>query len=138
MSIKTTRRERLGLAGRKSRIVDPFLQTLVIPLPLVASAAEQATGITLPTNAAVFSVVVHITSASTGGSTHAIDLGIVGNADQLIDGAATTSAGYVGPTGGGGEGSSIVGGEEIAYQLGSADIVGYDGFAVITFVGDDD
>lgn len=140
MANQVTRYNRLGAAGRKNdqyqgQKSDPFIQTLVISAPLVASAAEQDTGITLPADCSIIDVVVNVKTASTGGTTQTIDVGVTGNPDQLIDGAATTATGFVGPTGGLGETTTIFNSAtNITYALGAADITAFDGEIVVTYL----
>jgi len=122
-----TRFTKVGLTGRPSQTTqtDASLQGLVVKLPVVASGAEQSTTLTLPANAIELSVVVRVLTAEVTGTTKTIDIGVVGNADTLIDGADVSATGLVSKTGGAGESTFPVdlGGATITYALGSADFL---------------
>ena len=136
-----TRFNGIGLAGRKNdnaRTSDPEIKTLIIEAPYTGVATEIDTGTFLPANASIIDIVVNITTASTGGTTQTIDVGIDGNQDQLIDGAVTSSTGYAGPTGGVGEGATVFNSAvEIAYAYGSNDLTGSpEAEIIITYIGE--
>jgi len=141
MSKQVTRYNRIGVAGRRAdggTRTDPFLESIVVPVSLVASTSTQDSGIALPANCSVVDVVINVITASTSGTTEAIDVGVVGNPDALIDGGATDATGFVGPTGGGGEISPrVFAGENVAYAFGAADIDAFSGEIVITVIGSD-
>lgn len=138
----TTRFNSIGLQGRKGQddnVSDSRLQTLVVHAPYTGVATEVVTTKALPANASVIDIVVNRLTASTGGTTETINVGVSGNPDQLIDGAATDALGFVGPTGGVGEGATVFNSAQtISYQYGSADLTGSpDGEILITYIGND-
>ena len=139
--VAKTRYSAVGVAGGKGRPTngdsDPFFTQVVIPLPLVAATAEQDTGVTLPAKASEFHCVVNVITASSAGTTETIDIGVTGNADALIDGGSTNAAGLIGRTGGAGESEypANIGGTNITYALGSADIAGLEAELILTYIG---
>lgn len=142
-----SRQKDIGLAGRRPGAggvqateqqsagvqSDPFLKQYVIELPLVASAAEQALPFTMPTVAQSMGGFVRIKSASTGGTTQEINVGVVGTPNSLIGTQATTATGIFNTTG-----AVDLSGAQLAYQLGSANIVGLEAELVLTVIGSDD
>ena len=129
-----TRFNGVGLAGRKSDGVktDPFMQQLVIPVTLVASATAQDTGVTLPAAAGVFQTALNIFTAETTGTTKTVSVGFVGGADDaLATNFGVTGAGFEVA----GNANTAAGGEAISYTLGSADFEELDAEIVLTYVG---
>lgn len=139
-----TRLNSLGLSGGIARnpdnkLSDPIIRTLVVKAPYTGVATEVVTTSTLTANASIIDIVANVTTASTGGTTQTIDVGVSGNPDQLIDGGATTATGYVGPTGGVGEGATVfTSAQTISYAYGSADLTGSPTAEIlITYIGED-
>lgn len=140
-----TRYNDIGLAGRlpgaedtaqrsaRPAVSDPYLRQYVIELPLVASAAEQDTGFTMPDNALSAVGFLRIRTASTGGTAETIDIGIVGGSgDELLDGEATDALGLFDTVQG-----VDLSGENIGYTLGAADITGLECELVLTVLCSD-
>lgn len=131
-----TRFTKVGLSGKKSNSYksDSSLQTLVAPLPVVASVAEQSIPITLPDNAIELSVAVNVITPETTGTVKTVDVGIATNGDALIDGAAVSASGLFGRTGGAGElpYPQPLNGASLVYQLGSADFVELEAEVIVT------
>ena len=134
-----TRFLKIGLAGRKSATTssDPIAQQFTIPVTIVASTAEQDTGIEMPTGAAEVSVGVNVLTAEVTGTTKTVDVGITSNADALIDASDVSATGYLTRTGGAGElpFPVNVSGTNITYALGSTDFVELKAEIVVTVAG---
>ena len=131
-----SRFRKIGLTGRSSastNTLDSSLQTFEAPVTIVASTAEQDTGITLPAQGIVIGASVRVETAEATGLTKTIDVGITSNADAIIDGASVSAVGTVGKTAGAGELASVsCAGSNITYALGSADFAELDATILVT------
>ena len=126
-----------GSPGRQrsaGTLTDPFLRQYVIELPLVASAAEQDTGFTMPANAQAVFGFLRTKVASTAGTTEQVDVGVFGGtADALLNNATTDVVGIQNITAG-----ANLSGANIGYTFAAADIVDFEGELVLTVIASDD
>ena len=133
-----SRLSKLGLSGKKGQVSsenmainvgDWSVQNIAFKPNLVASTAQQDTGIYFPPGAAVMGFIDVITPAA--GTTPTIDLGPTSAPDGLFDGVDVSTSGLkpmngLDPT-------SL--GEELVYTLGSADLTGLDCEFVVMVLG---
>jgi len=124
-----SRLSKLGLSGKKGQVSteglqinagDWSVQNIAFKPNLVASTAQQNTGIYFPPGAAVMGFIDVITPAS--GTTPTISCGPSSAPTGLFDGVDVSSAGMKPMNGS--DPSSL--GEELEYSLGSADLTGLD------------
>lgn len=133
-----SRFDKIGLSGKKGQVSSEGLavnvgdwatQTIAFKPELVASTAQQNTGIFFPPGAAVFGFINVITPAT--GTTTEISCGASSAPTGLFDGVDVSTAGIklangIDPT-------SL--GEEVEYSFGSADLTGLDCEIVFMVIG---
>ncbi len=134
-----TRLSKIGLAGRKSAVTssDPIIQQFVIPVTIVASTAEQDTGVAMPTGAGEVSVALNVLTAEVTGSVKTVDVGITGDPDALLNNADVSATGYLTREDAVGAVAFPVNlsGTNITYALGDTDSVEMVAEIVITVAG---
>ena len=126
-----TRYTKLGYVANKAMdAYEPFKQMISIPLPIVASAAEQVTTITLPARAVVTNTVLNVITAESTGLTKTIDVGLdTGGAAVLGNDLSVASTGsVVGLTG------VVADGDTVSYTLGSNDYAELDAELIIEYI----
>lgn len=143
-----TRQNSIGLAGRKQSgasvqpndqrspegVSDPYLKQYVIEIPLVASAAQQDTGFTMPANAVAADGFLRVKTASTGGVAQTINIGVFGgDADAILAAGDLSAVALLGTIQG-----ADLSGENIGYTFAGADITGFEGELVLTVLASDD
>jgi len=134
MATPKTRYDAIGTAGRKggesnTGYSDPAIKTVVEPITIVASTAEQDTGFTFPSRAAVISAKINVRTEETTGTTKTVDVGITGDPDAILDGADVSAATLVGsPLDAG------LSGTNLTYALGSADFAELDAEIIVTYL----
>ena len=126
----------IGFSGRKDQVSnrsDAFKQIIEIPITLVASGAEQSTGVTLPTRCVVTSTIVNVFTAEATGTTTTIDVGLLaGGGADLADDVSVAATGFVAGI------SDVVGsGDEVTYTLGSADYAELDAVILLEITAAD-
>jgi len=140
----TTRFNSIGLAGKPTgendsaqrsalSSSDPYMKQYVIELPLVADAAQQDTGFTLPDHCISAQGFVRIRTASGAGAAQTIVVGIFGgDVDAILASTATTGIADF-PT----IPSIDLGGANVGYTLGGADLTLLEAELVLTVLASD-
>lgn len=145
-------------AGASIASVGAAAKTLVIPLPIVAAATENDTGISLPAKCVVTGAFLDVTTAEATGGTKTLDVGTDGSGsndpDGFMDGISAAAIGVIVPTLASGaqtlgvllsvdedgagalspEPDGTSGGESITYTLGSDDWAEFVGNLVLSFI----
>ncbi len=103
-------------ANKAMNTYEPYKQMISIPLPVVASGAEQTTTVTLPARAVVTNTVLNVITAEATGTTKTIDVGLdtAGAAVLGNDLSVAATGSKIGLTG------VVADGDTVTYTLGSA------------------
>jgi hypothetical protein len=111
---------------------DTYIKTFEIPLPVVAAATAQDTGIFAGSKVVqVISAYIDVKDAEATGTTKTVSIGIGGAGNNVLNGASVAAVGAVGtpvaaaiPT--------TSSNNEFTYTLGSDDFAELDAIAVVT------
>ena len=128
-----SRFNRVGMSGPPGpqNQSDPFMQIVVVPIPIVATTDEQSTGIFLPPRTYIFEGFLNIIS-SAAGTGLTLDVGIAGiGVDTLLNNVPTDdSPGFVDEV----TAQFQNGGVEVVYTLGGADWTDWVGEVLLCIV----
>lgn len=128
-----TRFSSIGLSGRKDQATnrtDAYKQILEIPITLVASTAEQSTGVILPSPCVVNSCVINVITAEVTGAVKTIDVGLLAGApDSLANDALVSGVGFVPAL------TAVAGnGDEVTYSLAAPDFAELDAVILLEII----